>query len=125
MSDEGLVTSGDASGGIASGVEVAVPDGAQHFEGGVPARRADPVDPRSLSSWTRFWAWWMPKAGRIAAVQNRALAWLTFHLGLRPVAFFIKRQDRLDRAVRPVGASGWHPRPDAIPTDPQRIRRPV
>ena len=73
----------------------------------------------------RFWRWWLPKAGRIAGVQNRALAWLTYHLGLRPVAVFMRRQDRLDRAKKPVGETGWHVREDPIHVDPDRIRRPV
>ena len=125
MSDEGLVTSGDDGCGVASGVDVAVPDGQPHFDGGVPARRPDVDLSVRLPPWTVFWRWWLPKAGRIAGIQNRALAWMTFQLGLRPVAFFIKRQDRLDRVARPVGETGWHPRPDPIPTEPQRIRRPV
>ncbi len=107
------------------GVHVAQPTGIVLAAGGTPARVPDPEPPGSVPVYKRFWRWWLPKAGRIAGVQNRALAWLTFHLGLRPVAFFMRRQDRLDRATRPVGETGWHVRTDPIHVDPARIRRPV
>ncbi len=107
------------------GVEVVAPTGTPTVSGGVPARVPDPVPEGNVPFYKRFWRWWLPKAGRIAGVQNRALAWLTFHLGLRPVAVFIRRQDRLDRATKPVGATGWKEREDPIHTDPERIRRPV
>ena len=107
------------------GVQVAEPTGVALFDGGVPARVPDPEPEGSLPPWVVFWRWWLPKSARIAGVQNRVLAWLTFHLGLRPVAFFLRRQDRLDRTTRPVGETGWHERTDPIHVDPDRIRRPV
>ncbi len=106
------------------GVQVAVPTGELRFDGGVPARIPDPVA-EYVPFYKRFWRWWLPKAGRIAGVQNRALSWLTFHLGLRPVGLIMRKKDELDRAPRPVGATGWHVRTDPIHTDPDRIRRPV
>jgi len=108
-----------------AGVEVAAPTGVVMVSGGVPARAPDPVPEGYVPFYKRFWRWWIPKSGRIAATQNKALAWLTFHLGLRPVALFIRRQDRLDRADTPVGETGWKVREDPIHVDPDRIRRPV
>ena len=106
------------------GVEVAVPTGVALFNGGVPARIPDPIV-ETVPFYKRFWRWWLPKAGRIAGVQNRALSWLTFQLGLRPVGIFMRRKDELDRSPRPVGESGWNERTDPIHTEPDRIRRPV
>ena len=108
-----------------TGVRVAEPRGEVLVSGGVPARVPDPIPEGPVPFYKRFWRWWLPKAGRIAGVQNRALAWLTFHLGMRPVGLIIRRQDRLDRATKPVGDSGWIPREDPIHVDPERIRRPV
>lgn len=107
------------------GVQVAEPQGVALVSGGVPARIPDPVPEGPLPFYKRFWRWWLPKAGRIAGVQNRVLAWLTFHLGMRPVGLVMRRQDRLDRSTKPVGESGWIPREDPIHVDPDRIRRPV
>ncbi len=107
------------------GVEVAQPRGVALVSGGVPARVPDPIPDGTVMPWTRFWRWWLPKAGVIAGKQNRALAWLTFHLGLRPVAVFMRKQDRLDRATKPVGETGWKEREDPIHVDPDRIQRPV
>ncbi|MCO4771555.1 MAG: hypothetical protein KDA24_16095 [Deltaproteobacteria bacterium] len=107
------------------GVEVAAPTGVAQPSGGVPARVPDPVPEGPVPFYTRFWRWWLPKAGVIAGKQNAVLAWLTYHLGLRPVAVFMRRQDRLDRVTKPVGETGWHEREDPIHVDPDRIRRPV
>ena len=60
----------------------------------------------------------------IARKQNAALSWLAFYLGMSSVGFYIRRQDRLDRAVRPVGETGWNPREDPIHTDRRRVKRP-
>jgi hypothetical protein len=66
----------------------------------------------------------MTKAGKIARVQNRVFGWLAYFIGLGPVGLILRREDRLDRATRPVGASGWHAREESISVDPLRIKRP-
>ena len=107
------------------GVVVSPPQGVVLFNGGVPARVPDPPVNEHVPFYKRFWRWWLPKAGRIAGVQNRGLSWLTFQLGLRPVGLVMRRRDTLDRTPRAVGATGWNVRTDPIHTDPDRIRRPV
>lgn len=118
-------TGEDEQAPVVRGVEVAEPTGVALFNGGVPARIPDPPVNEKVPFYKRFWRWWLPKAGRIAGVQNRALSWLTYQLGLRPVGIFMRKKDELDRAPRPVGDTGWSVREDPIHTDPQRIRRPV
>ncbi|MEE2828277.1 MAG: hypothetical protein VX498_03735 [Myxococcota bacterium] len=92
--------------------------------GGVPARIPDPPDLGPPPGWKRAWQWWLGKSTIIAAKQNRIFSWLAFYCGLSTVGFWIRRQDRLDRVVRPVGESGWHQRDEPIPTDPRRVKRP-
>jgi hypothetical protein len=95
------------------------------LSGGVPARVPDPPDPNEVGKIKRAWRWWLGKAAIIGAKQNRVFAWLAFYLGLSGVGFFIRRQDRLDRATKPVGETGWKVRTEPIHTDPDRVRRPV
>ena len=94
--------------------------------GGVPARQPEPHELPEVGKVKRAWRWWLTKAAKIATVQNRVFAWMTFYLGLWPVAlwFKIRRQDRLDRNPRPIGASGWNKRTDPIHTEIDRVRRP-
>jgi hypothetical protein len=94
------------------------------LSGGVPARIPDPPPVRKLPPHKRFWAWWLPKAGRIALKQNTILSWLAYYLGMSSVGLWMRKQDRLDRAVRPSGESAWHTRETEGSTDPRRARRP-
>ena len=96
------------------------------LSGRVPARRPDPPEEGPVPFYKRLWRWWLPRSGRIAAVQNRLLSTLAFWVGLTPVALWMRwtKQDRLDRTTRPVGASGWNAPEGPIHTDPDRIRRP-
>lgn len=100
------------------------PEGQPSLSGGVPARVPDPPEVGKLPPHKRFWAWWLPKAGRIALKQNAALSWLAYYLGMSTVGFWMRKQDRLDRAVRPAGESAWNLREDPIHTDRRRVRRP-
>ena len=94
--------------------------------GGVPARIPDPEPGPPPNKVKRAWRWWLGKAAIIGAKQNKVFAWLAFYAGLSPVAWWMRfrKQDRLDRATRPVGDSGWNRREDPIHTDPRRARRP-
>ena len=79
-----------------------------------------------MPAYKRAWRWWMVKSTIIARKQNRVFSWLAFYLGLTWVAWWFKltKQDRLDRAVRPVGETGWKDREGPIDVDPRRARRP-
>ncbi len=94
--------------------------------GGVPARRPDPPDPATVPGWRKAWNWWLGKSAVIAGKQNTVFSWLAYYAGLSWVGwwFRVTKQDRLDRATRPVGESGWNEREGPIDTDPRRIRRP-
>jgi hypothetical protein len=91
--------------------------------GGVPARRPDPPPPET-NKVKQAWAWWLTKAVKIGAKQNRVFAWLAYFIGMAPVGFWIRRQDRLDRAQRSASPTAWHPREGPISVDPMRIKRP-
>jgi hypothetical protein len=92
--------------------------------GGVPARAPDLPEASARPRHKRLWAWWLTKAVKIAAKQNAVLSWLAYYLGMSTVGLWMRKQDRLDRAVRPVGDSAWHPREEPIHTEPRRVRRP-
>ncbi len=94
--------------------------------GGVPARLPDPPPPEPIPAWKAAWRWWLGKSLIIIRKQNRVIGWLGYYLGLGPVALVMRwrGEDRLDRAHRPVGTTGWQRRIDPIHTDPQRIHRP-
>lgn len=94
--------------------------------GGVPARRPDPPAEPPPPAWKRAWRWWLGKSKIIAHKQNRGLAFLTFWIGLGPVAWWFRRtgQDPLDRALRPAAPTAFRPRIEPQHVDPQRIRRP-
>ncbi len=93
------------------------------LSGGVPARRPEPPPPPS-NKVKRAWRWWLGKAAKIAVKQNRVFAWLAYYVGMGPVGLRLRREDRLDRSVKPVGDSAWHGRDGPIATDPMRIKRP-
>ncbi len=95
------------------------------YSGGVPARIPDPPPDVEVGKVKTVWRWWLGKSAIIARKQNKVFAWLAFYLGLSTVGFFIRRQDRLDRAAKPVGETGWNERTEPIHTDPRRVRRPV
>jgi len=97
------------------------------LSGGVPARVPDPPVLPEPPLYKRWWRWWLTKAVVIGAKQNRIFSWMAFYVGLGPVAWVMRKQgqDRLDRATRPVGDSGWNTREQPIHVDPDRIRRPV
>ena len=94
--------------------------------GGVPARVPDPEVLPEPGRVKKAWRWWLGKSVIIAAKQNRIFSWLAFYAGLTSVAWWMRfrKLDRLDRAVRPVGESGWRSREEPIHTDPRRVRRP-
>ncbi len=97
------------------------------LSGGVPARVPDPPDLPDPPAYKRWWAWWLGKSLIIIAKQNRILAWLAYYIGLAPVALWMRwtKQDRIDRAIRAIGDTGWKPREHPIDIDPERVRRPV
>ncbi|HCP47724.1 MAG TPA: hypothetical protein DIU15_16905, partial [Deltaproteobacteria bacterium] len=92
-----------------------------------PARVPDPPVLPDPPLYKRWWRWWLTKAVVIGAKQNRVFAWMAFYVGLGPVAWMMRKKnmDRLDRATRPVGETGWRVREQPIHVDPDRIRRPV
>lgn len=97
---------------------------AEDLSGGVPARAPDPVPVESLSAYKRFWAWWLPKAARIAFKQNAVISWLAYYLGMSGVGLWMRRQDRLDRAPRPAAPSAWTKRTEPMKNTPRSARRP-
>ena len=94
------------------------------LSGGVPARVPDPPVLPPPPRHKRLWTWWLGKSVIIARKQNRVFSWLAYFLGMSTVGWWMRRQDRLDRATRPVGESGWNERDEPMPTDPRRVRRP-
>ncbi len=94
--------------------------------GGVPARVPDPPPEGDVPGYKRAWRWWLTKAVVIGAKQNRVFAWLAYYGGLSWVGYWFRwtKQDRLDRAVKPVGESGWQARDKPIDTDPRSAKRP-
>ena len=92
--------------------------------GGVAARLPTPTPTSELARHKRLWAWWLTKAVRIAFKQNAVLSWLAYYLGMSTVGFWMRKQDRLDRAPRSVGDSAWHTREAPIQTDRRRARKP-
>ncbi len=106
--------------------EVEVEEAPLDVSGGVPARVPDPEVVPEPGRAKRAWRWWLGKSAIIAAKQNRIFSWLAFYAGLTSVAWWMRfrKQDRLDRTVRPVGESGWRQREEPIHTDPRRVRRP-
>lgn len=96
------------------------------IDGGVPARRPDPIPEASVPAWLRAWQWWMVKSRRIAMAQNRGLAWMSFWIAIGPVAWVFRRTnpDPLDRQRRPAAPSAFQRREGPIHIDPQRIKRP-
>jgi|GEM_PF-1617818 len=95
-------------------------------DGGVPARRPDPPDEGPVPGYKRAWRWWLTKSVVIARKQNSVFSWLAYYGGLSMVAFWfrITKQDRLDRAVMPVGETGWKERDRPMATDLRSARRP-
>lgn len=100
------------------------PHAASANAGGVPARAPDPIPLSDLPRHKRLWAWWLTKAVKIAFKQNAILSWLAYYLGMSTVGLWMRKQDRLDRGVRPAGDSAWHLREQPIHTDRRRVRRP-
>jgi hypothetical protein len=49
---------------------------------------------------------------------------MAYFFGMSLVGLWMRRRDRLDRGVRPVGESGWNKREEDICTDPRRVKRP-
>lgn len=96
------------------------------LSGGVPARRPDVEPEGHVPKYKQAWRWWLGKSTIIARKQNRVFSWLAYHLGMRWVGLYFRwtKQDRLDRAVQPVGETGWKEREGPIQTDPRRARRP-